>query len=239
MIEGLKELEELQEEFVFVAAHELRTPVTAIKGYVQLVLEETTGPIDKQAKEFLSKVVDANNRLLQLVEDLLEVARSEAGRLIIEVAPIDIIKPIEGVYDQLKPLADEKNVSLVYKPKDVPKVMADEKRINEIVVNLVGNAIKYMGGEGIITISHEKDEDKNMLITHVADNGMGMSKEGMENLFQKFYRVQTEETQEITGTGLGLFIVKQIIEKMGGTIWVESEEGKGSVFSFSLPISKE
>jgi signal transduction histidine kinase len=121
-------------------------------------------------------------------------------------------------------------------PTDLPHVLADADRIKEVVVNLVGNAIKYMGGAGNIAVSHEVTADGHV-VTHIADTGLGISKEAQEKLFQKFYRVQTDKTKEITGTGLGLFIVKEIVEKMNGTIWATSEEGKGSVFSFSLPIA--
>ncbi len=234
MVQGLKQLEALKDEFVFIAAHELKTPVAAMKGYLSLILDGTTGAIPDATKQYIEKVIASDNRLVQLVNDLLEVARSQAGRLTIKVTPTDLAPPISSVLDELKSLADEKSVKTIYEPPaGLPKALADADRIKEVMVNLVGNAIKYMGGSGTITITHEIKEGK--IITRVADTGLGMSKEAQAKLFQKFYRVQTEKTRDITGTGLGLFIVKQIIEKMGGEIWVESEEGKGSAFSFSLP----
>lgn len=249
MITGLKQLQQLKDEFVFIAAHELKTPVTAIKGYLSLIRDGFAGPVNKKATDFIEKVLNANNRLIHLVEDLLEVARSEAGRLQIQVAPIDIVAPIMETITELKPLADEKSIEIIYLPQEMeappislgkpesklPKVLADAGRVREVMVNLVGNAIKYTLGKGIVTISHEVSGGK--LITHVKDTGIGISKEAQKKLFEKFYRVETEQTRNITGTGLGLFIVKQIIEKMNGTIWVESEEGKGSTFSFSLPLA--
>lgn len=235
MVLGLKELEQLKDEFVFIAAHELRTPVAAMKGYLQLILEGTTGAISDGTRTFIEKVIASNQRLIQLVNDLLEVARSQAGRLTIQVAPIDLAAPIAASLDELKSLADEKSVTMVYQPPaDLPHVLADTDRVKEVVVNLVGNAIKYMGGAGSIAVSHEVVDGH--VLTHIADTGLGISKDAQGQLFQKFYRVQTDKTKEITGTGLGLFIVKEIIEKMNGTIWVTSEEGRGSVFSFSLPV---
>jgi two-component system phosphate regulon sensor histidine kinase PhoR len=249
MVMGLKQLEQLKDEFVFIAAHELRTPVAAMKGYLQLILDGTTGAIPDATKAFIEKVIASNQRLIQLVNDLLEVARSQAGRLTIKVAPTDIAPAIASTLDELKSLADEKSVTMAYAPTlaggasgaapaPLPQVMADSDRIKEVVVNLVGNAIKYMGGAGTITITHELvPGTPATLVTHITDTGLGMSAEAQKNLFQKFYRVQTDKTRDITGTGLGLFIVKEIIEKMDGTIWVASQEGKGSTFSFGLKVA--
>ncbi len=260
MVIGLKELEQLKDEFVFIAAHELRTPVAAMKGYLQLILDGTTGTISPEARVFMEKVLASNQRLIQLVNDLLEVARSQAGRLTIKVAPVDIAPAIASTLDELKSLADEKGVTMAYDATmaddgvsgapgtPLPQILADTDRIKEVVVNLVGNAIKYMGGAGAITITHElapavqslTRDGRNlpaMLVTHITDTGLGMSHEAQEKLFQKFYRVTTDKTKDITGTGLGLFIVKEIIEKMGGTIGVVSEEGKGSTFSFALQVA--
>ena len=250
MVMGLKQLEQLKDEFVFIAAHELRTPVAAMKGYLQLILDGTTGQIPDATRSFIEKVIASNQRLIQLVNDLLEVARSQAGRLTIKVAPVDIAPAITSTLDELKSLADEKGVTMTYEPgiSPVPLALADVDRVKEVVVNLVGNAIKYMGGAGKIRISHEVmravsatapggEATPAMLVTHIADTGLGMSAEAQQKLFQKFYRVQTDKTKDIVGTGLGLFIVKEIVEKMNGTIGVASEEGKGSTFSFALAVA--
>jgi signal transduction histidine kinase len=245
MVLGLKELEQLKDEFVFIAAHELRTPVAAMKGYLTLILEGQTGGVNDQTKLFIEKVLGSNQRLIQLVNDLLEVARSQAGRLTIKVAPTDLRPPLRSVFDELKSLADEKSIKMIYEPPDdLPNVLADADRIKEVGVNLVGNSIKYIGDDdtrgaarGTITITHEKKDRS--IITRFADTGLGISKEAQARLFEKFYRVQTEKTRDITGTGLGLFIVKEIIEKMNGTISVESEEGKGTTFIMTLPMAQE
>lgn len=247
MMAGLKRLEELKDEFVFIAAHELRTPVAAMKGYLSLILDGTTGAIQEQTKDFIAKVIHANDRLVQLVNDLLEVSRSEVGKLTIKVAPIDIMQPIRDVLTELEKMAEEKKVEIKYAPfgmaqgKQMPKVLADPDRLKEVVVNLVGNSIKYMGPtvEGRpreVMVSHELVPQ--FLVTHVQDSGLGMSADAQKKLFEKFYRIARDETKNITGTGLGLFIVREIIEKMGGKIWAASDgENKGSTFSFSLPLA--
>lgn len=234
MVVGLKQLEELKKEFVFIAAHELRTPVTAIKGYLSMVLEGEAGPVSNEVQQLLKEVITANERLIQLVNDLLQVARAEAGRLSIEVRAIDVVAPIQEVLKELKPLADQKKIKLLYESESPPQVMADDQRLKEVMVNLVGNAIKYTLGEGTVTISHERKDKE--LVTHVKDTGIGIPVDAQKKLFEKFYRVQDEKTRDITGTGLGLFIVKQIVEKMNGQIWVSSGAGQGSTFSFSLPL---
>jgi signal transduction histidine kinase len=238
MTKGLRRLEELREEFVFVAAHELRSPVTVIKGYASMILGGDAGPIKKQVRDYLKEIDRANQRLLQLVEDLLEVARSEAGRLNIEVERVDVSKPVGEAVAELVQLAREKSISLDYqKPANLPAARADERRIKEIMVNLVNNAIKYTRQGGSVKVFHEVKGQE--LITHVQDNGLGIAKEAQDKIFEKFYRVQTKETSDIQGTGLGLFIVKQLVEKMKGRIWFVSEKDKGSTFSFSLPKDKK
>lgn len=235
MAEGLKKLQELREEFVFIAAHELRAPVTVIKGYISMVLEGDTGPIRQKMKSFLVQVQHANERLLQLVEDLLEVARSEAGKIVIEVGPVDIRKPILATVQEVEQLAKEKSIGVNYQAPEAPHVLGNEGRIKEIMVNLVGNAIKYTASHGHVWIFHEMREKE--LVTNVKDDGYGIPQEAQSKIFGKFYRVESPETRDVTGTGLGLFIVKQLVEKMHGKIWFESEKAKGTTFSFSLPIA--
>jgi len=238
MAKGLKRLQELKDEFVFVAAHELRAPVTVIKGYLSMISEGDAGSVSPKMSDFLSQVNKANQNLVKLVEDLLQVARSEAGRIEIAVKPLDIVLAVKGVLGELKTLADEKSIKMVYKPQpDLPQVLADPDKLREVIVNLVNNAIRYTLGAGTITVSHEVKNK--MLITYVEDTGIGISKENQKKLFTKFYRIKKEGTEGISGTGLGLWIVKQLVLKMKGEIWVVSTEGKGSTFSFSLPITNK
>ncbi|KKU03632.1 MAG: Signal transduction histidine kinase [Parcubacteria group bacterium GW2011_GWA2_45_30] len=236
MAAGLKQLQELKNEFTFIAAHELRTPVTAIKGFLSMVFEGDAGAISEKLKQYLDPVRQANDRLIQLVNDILEIARSEAGRLKVEVSPTDMEKCVRDILIELKPLADEKKISLQYEAMpDIPQVLADELRLKEIITNFVSNAIKYNNEGGWVKISHELKD--NILVTSVADNGFGMSREEQKKVFEKFFRSDAAKIKSIQGTGLGLFITKELVEKMGGKVWFSSEEGQGTTFNFSLRIA--
>ena len=232
MVKVLKENQKLRDEFVFIAAHELRTPVTAIKGYLSMLLDGTFGEISRTTRENLDIINASNERLVQLVHDLLEIARSDAGKMKLDMKELKIAEHIIQVIKELKSLADQKGIEVIYKQDSEAMVMADEFKIKEVLVNIIGNAIKYTKTNGDIIIYHQK-HDK-YLVTHIEDHGIGMTEDEIAQLFGKFYRAQNDDTKEIEGTGLGLFIVKQIIEHMGGEIWVKSEKGKGSTFSFRL-----
>jgi signal transduction histidine kinase len=236
MIEILKENKELKDEFVFIAAHELRTPVTAIKGYVSMLIEGTFGKLEQPVIDNLNIVFGANERLVQLVNDLLEIARSESGKMVIEVKPVELTESVSTVLGELKSLADPKGIKLIYnRSNEQLNILADQAKLKEVLVNLIGNAIKYTTSGGDVEITHGIVGKE--VVTHIKDHGLGIDPESLKKLFSKFYRVKTKHTAKIEGTGLGLFICKEIIERMGGRIWAESEEGKGSIFSFSLKIS--
>lgn len=236
MSNGLKRLKELQEEFVFIAAHDLRAPVTVIKGYISMLFDEEEENLSPKAKDYLTQVGRGADRLAQLAQDLLIVARSEAGKISIKVASIDIEDIVNESLLDVKSLAEEKKMSVEYIPFDgAGKVLADAERAKEAMVNLLTNAIKYTKEGGKIKIFHEIKNGS--FITHVQDNGIGIPKAEQEKIFQKFYRAPSVKVADTGGTGLGLFIVKQLVEKMGGRVSFKSEEGKGSTFSFSLKLA--
>ncbi len=233
MIKVLNENQRLRDEFVFIAAHELRTPVTAIRGYLEMILEGIFGEVSEPVKKNLKIIEGANNNLVELVQNLLEIARNEAGKMTIEMTDIDLNEKISAVNAQLASLAIEKGLTVSFKPlHEKAMIKADAGKLSEVLVNIIGNAIKYTTGNGAVEIYQE--EDNEYFITHVRDHGIGMSPEELEKLFSKFYRVKNAETSKIQGTGLGLFITKEIVERMEGKIWVTSEKGQGSTFSFSL-----
>lgn len=229
LIEG----DQQKTEFVSIASHELLTPITAIEGYLSMVLDEGLGQVDDKARTYLEKVYSSAQRLSTLIKDLLNISRLESGRLRVEVAPTDIAKMLEEGIDQYQVLAEEKGLALSLKlPKNLPMASVDPLRTGEVINNLVGNAIKYTL-HGSVTVS-AKVSGKDLLVT-VKDTGLGMSKQEMGRLFEKFYRVDNPNRAQIQGTGLGLYITKQIVERMGGTITVESKPGLGSTFSVILP----
>jgi signal transduction histidine kinase len=234
MAQGLRQLQELKNEFVFVAAHELRAPTTVIKGYISMILDGDTGAIPKETKEYLGEANKANQQLLQLVSDLLEIARSDANKIQIQVTPVAINECVESVLSEAKALTGEKNITITYhRPSEPIVAQADAKRLQEVFMNFITNAVKYNRPRGAITVSHEIK--KNQVITHIADTGFGIPKGEQKNIFEKFYRTSAARKSGEQGTGLGLFITKELIERMGGTLWFVSEEGAGTTFSFSLP----
>lgn len=238
MVDGLIQLQKLKDEFVFLASHELKAPVGALKGYLTLILDGTIGKIDEIAKKYLLKMKSSVERLLQLVHDLLEISRAESGALPVKTEPVNLEEAIQTAIEELKSLAQEKNIEIKYQSLEpMPTVIGDLERLKEVMVNFISNAIKYNYENGKVEIYHEIKNSE--LITHIKDTGFGIPKDQQEKIFQKFFRVQSKSTENIQGTGLGLFIVKQLIEKMAGRLWFISEENKGSIFSFSLKITDE
>lgn len=232
MAGGLKRLDELKKEFVFIVAHELRNPITVISGYHQLFVE---GDVPKE--EAMQAIERATGQLQKLVDDLLEIARSEADKLNIEVTLCDIGKMEREAIQEQKLMADEKNVSVIYdKPPRLDTVLADPVRLKEVLINLISNAIKYNTKGGFVKVSHETTD--NEVITHVEDNGFGIPEKEQKKIFEKFFRSEDRRVSKMQGTGLGLFITKEIIERMKGKMWFRSEENKGSKFSFSLPAAQ-
>lgn len=236
MAQGLKRLDELRKEFVFIAAHELRTPVTAIRGYLSLISEGDGGSVSPALKKLLSPIQDSSDRLIALINSLLMVARSDAGRLEIQTTPLDIRESVRATMRQSAILAKKKKIVVRYEPPaELPCVQGDKERVGEVLLNFISNAIKYTPENGNISISHEI---KNGYVgTAVADSGVGISSEDQAHLFEKFFRADSVKMQHIEGTGLGLFITKEMVEKMGGSVSVVSQPQKGSVFSFSLKIA--
>lgn len=232
----LKDLDRLKDEFVSVAAHALRSPMTAIKGYLSMVLEGDSGVITDRTKQFLQGAFDGNNRLIRLVNHMLDISRIESGRLIFNISEVQLEELVQSEVSDLTILAKQKNLSLTYKKPEtpLPKVSIDPERIREVINNLIGNAIKFTQS-GDVSINHEIKN--NFLLTHVTDTGPGIDQEDLVNLFRKFSQARNRASKN-SGSGLGLYVSKIIMQEFGGDVSVVSQVGKGSTFTFSIPIKK-
>jgi len=227
-----KELEKVKDEFVYVIAHELSNPIFVVSSYLSLVTDGTMGKISTKVLDALNVAKDANQQLSNLVNDLLEVIRSQTGQMRFDLTPVEITDIAEEAIRGLKGRAKDKKIEIILDKKNAGKVLSNPQKIKEVFANLIDNAIKYSPNSSRVKVYFEKD-GKN-LKTYIEDNGYGMTKLEAVKLFDKFYRIKNEKTKSISGTGLGLFIVKQLVEKMGGKIDFQSEEGKGTIFGFTL-----
>ena len=216
----------------------LRTPLTSIKGYTDLLLTEEAGAINELQREFLEILEGSTNRLTNLINDVLDISRLESGHVDVKLERVNYQLIVTDVLRLMRASADEKAVSLdASMPAEWPEVRGDADKITQILANLVNNAIKYTPTGGWAKISLELQGGA--IITCVADSGIGISADDQKKLFQKFFRADNSTTREAGGTGLGLSIVKTMVELLGGAVWMESEVGEGSRFYFSLPIYAE
>lgn len=239
--ERLKQLDKLKDEFVSVASHELRTPMTAIKSYLWMALEGRGGPISEKQKYYLQRAYNSVDRLIRLVSDMLNVSRIDSGRISLQLGIIDIQKIVQEVFDEVMPRIQELGINLVMAPAQaLPQVLGDSDKVKEVLFNLIGNAMKFTSKGGTITVSFAQKE--NMIETTVTDTGTGIDPANISKLFQKFSMIADSymANSSIQGTGLGLYISKSIVELHGGKIWATSEgHGKGTQFTFSLKVATE
>ena len=228
------QLEEMKLDFVSMAAHELRTPLTSIKGYLHIFLRDYAKSMDPEQTSILSRIGISTQKLVSLVENLLNVSRIEKGDLTLSLLPLDWVKNIYEVVAEIINQANDKKITLEFiKPQQSSiNVIADKFRINEVLTNLLANAITYTSPGGKITVWLERKG--NEVITHIQDTGEGIPKDALPHLFTKFFRVSGTLEQGSKGAGLGLYIAKSVVQLHKGKIWVNSELGKGSTFSFSL-----
>lgn len=233
-----REIEAIKSDFISIVSHELRTPLTAIKGFLSMLLQRDFGSLSDKQSHFLTRVYQTNQRMIGLVEDLLDMSYIESGKIKLKIAPLAVEPIISDVVTELASKGFERQIMIkVNRKHKLPLVLADEVRLRQILVNLVDNAIKYSlpGGEVVVDF-HVHGSD---LVTTIKDQGVGISQANMERLFQRFGRIYNPMSMQAGGTGLGLYIVKNLVESHSGKIWVTSREGKGSRFNFSLPVAKQ
>lgn len=231
----LKEIDQMKDTFISMASHELRSPLTAIKGYTDILMDKKD-KLDDESQRQLKNIAISADRLNALVNDILEVSRIEGNRIPINLVDFNPAEIISQSTEELRSQAIQKGLELTYEVGSSAIVKADADRIKQVLVNLIGNAIKYTQS-GSVKIT-TKIKDKQYLIV-VADTGFGISSEDQKKLFQKFSRIQNDKTNGIVGTGLGLWITQELASKMNGNITVESIEGTGSHFTLHLPIAKK
>ena len=236
-ITAFKQLDQMKSDFLNMVAHELRSPLVSIRQQNSVLLEGLAGPLQEKQQEFLEKGVKKIDSLLELINDLLNIAKIEAGKAIQRQVPLDVGEVIEETVSFMEPTAKEKGISLRYERKELKPILADPKRMEEVFTNLITNAINYSPDGGEVVVSAQALGE--YLEIRISDTGIGIPPEELPKIFDKFYRVKHPKTRQVMGTGLGLSIVKGIINAHRGTIDVESEPEKGTTFRILLPIFEE
>ena len=233
-ITEIRGIERMKTAFVSTVSHELRTPLTSIKGFISTLLQDVDGFYDKDTVHEFYTIIDQEcDRLTRLISDLLNVSRIEAGRALdLNPQPVQVSDIVDKVVAAQKSYTN-KHEFAVDMEQDLPTIVADTDKIDQILTNLTNNAVKYSPNGGVITVSGRKSDGRIRMA--VSDQGMGIPKEHLEKVFDRFHRIDNRDTRKVGGTGIGLYLVKHLVEAHGGKIWVESEVGKGSSFIFELP----
>lgn len=232
-----KEVDRAKTEFVSLASHQLRTPLTAIKWYLESLLSGKYGKITKKQEQSLKEIFEGNRHMIELVESLLSVSRIELGTFVLEPREINLQEVFDGVHKEFHKEVERKEIAITHKyDASIPKLVIDPKFMHMVIQNLVSNAIKYTPSGGKIETSFE-DVDRELVIT-VSDSGYGIPEDEQDKVFSKLFRARNVKRKETQGTGLGLYIVNAVVEQMGGVISFESQENKGTTFMIRIPLSK-
>jgi signal transduction histidine kinase len=227
----LRELDSTKDDFISMASHQLRTPLTSVKGYLSMVLEGDAGPLNDNQRKLLEQSYRSSQQMVYLISDLLNLSRLNTGKFIIENSVVSLNEVVQAEVEQLAETAKARGVTLVYdKPKSFPKLLLDETKTHQVIMNFIDNAIYYTPSGGTVTIALR--ETPTTVEYTVKDNGIGVPKSVQHKLFTKFYRAQNAQKARPDGTGLGLFMAKKVVVAQGGATIFESEEGKGSTFGF-------
>lgn len=234
--EKLQEFDEIKSNFISVVAHQLRTPLSGIKWTLNMLLSGDLGALNNDQKTFLMKSYESNNRMITLVNDMLNTDRIQSGKMHFGFRFVNVIDLLDNVLFEVSSEAIKRNISIEFKRKfeNLPQAYIDPETMRAVFQNLLENSIKYTMKGGKIELDVEPDKD-NLLIS-VSDNGIGIPQAEQKKVFDRFFRARNAVKLETDGSGLGLYIAKSIVEKNGGKIWFESEENKGTTFHFTVPV---
>lgn len=237
-VEQIAKVNKMKSDFISIVSHQLKTPPTEISWEIELLLEEYKGELNNKQLEIISSISEANRRIVKLTNELLDVARFDQGRFILNKEKINIAEIIREVIQNNLIMARANNIRIEFSNSGtIPEIIGDKKRIGVVVDNFLTNAIKYTKEKGKVSIEARQQGDN--LVVSVKDNGVGIPESQKDKVFDKFFRSDNAAKYNTEGSGLGLFIAKKIIESSKGKIWFDSKESRGSAFYFSLPIIQE
>jgi signal transduction histidine kinase len=230
----LRKMDQTKDDFISMASHQLRTPLTSVKGYVSMVLDGDVGALNRKQRDYLNQVFVSSQRMSYLISDLLNVSRLRTGKFIIDRNPCNLANVIHEEVSQLVETAKARELELIYRqPEHFPTLMLDEMKMRQVIMNFIDNAIYYTPSGGSITVT--LTESSHSIEFTVTDTGIGVPRAEQHHLFSKFFRAQNARVARPDGTGLGLFMAKKVVTAQGGAIIFKSREGKGSTFGFTMP----
>lgn len=235
--EELMHLNATKDEFVSMASHQLRTPLTSIKGYLSMVLEGDAGELNDDQRKLLTEAFTSSERMVRLIGDFLNVSRLQNGKFMIDRAQCDLAEVVAQEINNVKEIAASRGIGIAYhKPSKFPLLYLDEDKMRQVIMNYLDNAIYYSPDSKVISVRLYTSEGN--VVLEVIDKGMGVQKKVQKKLFSKFFRAENAQRQRPDGTGIGLYLAKMVVDGHWGKIVFASEEGKGSTFGFRLPVKK-
>lgn len=236
-ITEIKELDKAKSEFVSLASHQLRTPLTTIRWYSEMLLDGDAGKLSEEQKEFAEEIENGSGQMIELVNALLNVSRIESGSMLVKREDVVLSNVAQEVIKEQQIKIQEKNLTIQEKYNDeVPTIKADSRITRILFQNLISNAVKYTPEGGEINISIQPEKNKEKICIKVADSGIGIPEKEQDKIFTKMFRADNVKSRDTEGTGLGLYMIKSILNKVGGEIWFDSKEGEGTTFYVTLPF---